>query len=192
MRKVGYSWFHCLSLCFSLHGSNLGDDGIQLLGKSLLSHPNIVSLDIGDCQLGDVAVDVLYDLLLPEHNRPGELFFCNVASSNHSYWMVCYVPVLHWTSTDPGCLFPKQRKFWENVGDVMCVLVHHFNILLRRQPISIVFLCIYNSDSTPFSSSFGFHVCMHIFVTLFVYAGDGEMFTVSLALQASELCLLII
>ncbi|KAK7105028.1 leucine-rich repeat-containing protein 73-like [Littorina saxatilis] len=53
-----------------LHGSSLGDDGIQLLGKSLVSHPGIISLDIGDCQLGDVAVDVLYDLLLPENNRP--------------------------------------------------------------------------------------------------------------------------
>ena len=57
----------------SLHGSCLGDDGIQLLGKSLVTHPGIVSLDIGDCQLGDVAVDVLYDLLLPETNRPGEI-----------------------------------------------------------------------------------------------------------------------
>ncbi|KAL8611148.1 hypothetical protein ACOMHN_064438 [Nucella lapillus] len=53
-----------------LHGSFLGDDGIQLLGKSLVSHPNIVSLDVGDCHLGDVAVDVLYDLILPENNRP--------------------------------------------------------------------------------------------------------------------------
>lgn len=53
-----------------LHGNSLGDDGFKLLGKSLLSHPHIVSLDVGDCQLGDNAMDILYDLLLPEHNRP--------------------------------------------------------------------------------------------------------------------------
>ena len=44
---------------------------MQILGRAINSHPGIVSLDVGDCKLGDMAVDVLYSLLLPMNNRPG-------------------------------------------------------------------------------------------------------------------------
>ena len=95
----------CLQLCFSLHGSSLGDDGIQLLGKSLLSHPNIVSLDVGDCQLGDVAVDVLYDLLLPEHSRPGEPLAQQCQKGQNE--LLCFV-VCHWFNF--GIIYLVSRK----------------------------------------------------------------------------------
>jgi len=47
-----------------IHGSELGDAGMQILGRAINNHPGIVSLDVGDCKLGDMAVDVLYSLLL--------------------------------------------------------------------------------------------------------------------------------
>ena len=95
----------CLQLCFSLHGSSLGDDGIQLLGKSLLSHPNVVSLDVGDCQLRDVAVDVLYDLLLPEHSRPGEPLAQQCQKGQNE--LLCFV-VCHWFNF--GIIYLVSRK----------------------------------------------------------------------------------
>ncbi|KAK3793215.1 hypothetical protein RRG08_012891 [Elysia crispata] len=67
---------HCIKKNKSLtglhiHGSELGDVGMQILGRALSEHPGIVSLDVGDCQLGDVSIDMMYALMLPTTNRPG-------------------------------------------------------------------------------------------------------------------------
>lgn len=57
--------------CFSIHGSDLGDMGMKILGLALSKHPGIVSLDVGDCKLSDMSIDVLYSLLLPLGNKSG-------------------------------------------------------------------------------------------------------------------------
>ncbi|BFZ07549.1 hypothetical protein BsWGS_10588 [Bradybaena similaris] len=54
-----------------IHGSDLGDMGMKVLGLALSKHPGIVSLDVGDCKLGDMSIDVLYSLLLPLGNKSG-------------------------------------------------------------------------------------------------------------------------
>ena len=75
---------HCFYgyIVLSIHGSELGDAGMQILGRAINNHPGIVSLDVGDCKLGDMAVDVLYSLLLPLNNRPGNL----VPIYEFDYW----------------------------------------------------------------------------------------------------------
>ncbi|XP_059143726.1 leucine-rich repeat-containing protein 73-like [Physella acuta] len=54
-----------------IHGSDIGDAGMHILHHSLCNHPGIVSLDVGDCKLGDMSIDVLYSLMLPANNKPG-------------------------------------------------------------------------------------------------------------------------
>lgn len=50
---------------FSLHGTNLGDHGIEMLLPALRSHPNLQSLDLGDCQIGDQGIQHICSLLVP-------------------------------------------------------------------------------------------------------------------------------
>ncbi|XP_033640112.1 leucine-rich repeat-containing protein 73-like [Asterias rubens] len=54
-----------------LHGSPLGDNGLALLMDSLALHPGITSLDLGDCRLGDVAIQMLCRLLPEKGAKPG-------------------------------------------------------------------------------------------------------------------------
>ena len=53
-----YSYFE-----IRLHGNNLGDFGISKLSASLEKHPRVQTLDVGDCQLGDEAINSLCTLL---------------------------------------------------------------------------------------------------------------------------------
>ena len=56
---------------FSLHGSPLGNHGAALLSKMLASHPNIVSLDLGDCMITDKAIPYITDLFPPNGAKRG-------------------------------------------------------------------------------------------------------------------------
>lgn len=57
------------SLIFSLHGTNLGDHGIEMLLPALRSHPNLQSLDLGDCQIGDDGIQHICSLLIPAEDK---------------------------------------------------------------------------------------------------------------------------
>ena len=59
---------------FSVHGNDIGDQGMAMLGKSVASHPHIVSLDVGDCGLTDGSIPVLADLLPPNGAKRGMLY----------------------------------------------------------------------------------------------------------------------
>ena len=48
---------------FSLHGSPIGDECIGHLCSVLASHPSIVSLDLGDCIMGDKGLTYVTQLL---------------------------------------------------------------------------------------------------------------------------------
>ncbi|XP_005223612.1 leucine-rich repeat-containing protein 73 isoform X1 [Bos indicus x Bos taurus] len=49
-----------------LHGSPLTDAGLALLNPALALHPALVALDLGDCMLGDEAINLICGLLPPD------------------------------------------------------------------------------------------------------------------------------
>lgn len=55
----------------SLHGNPLTDTGLTLLNPALAVHPALVSLDLGDCLLGDEGISVICGLLPPDGAKPG-------------------------------------------------------------------------------------------------------------------------
>lgn len=61
-----------LSLPTSLHGSPLTDAGLALLNPALALHPALVALDLGDCMLGDEAINLICGLLPPDGAKSGE------------------------------------------------------------------------------------------------------------------------
>lgn len=61
-------WSHPLSL----HGSPLTDAGLALLNPALALHPALVALDLGDCMLGDEAINLICGLLPPDGAKSGE------------------------------------------------------------------------------------------------------------------------
>ncbi|KAL3050783.1 hypothetical protein OYC64_012747 [Pagothenia borchgrevinki] len=54
-----------------LHGSPLLDAGLVTLNPALSSHPALLSLDLGDCLLGDEALRLICGLLPPDGNKSG-------------------------------------------------------------------------------------------------------------------------
>ncbi|MBW01239.1 Leucine-rich repeat-containing protein 73, partial [Eschrichtius robustus] len=54
-----------------LHGSPLTDAGLALLNPALALHPALVALDLGDCMLGDEAINLICGLLPPDGAKSG-------------------------------------------------------------------------------------------------------------------------
>uniref|UniRef100_A0A803JVS6 Leucine rich repeat containing 73 n=1 Tax=Xenopus tropicalis TaxID=8364 RepID=A0A803JVS6_XENTR len=55
----------------SLHGNPLTDTGLALLNPALAGHPSLLSLDLGDCLLGDEGISLICGLLPPDGAKPG-------------------------------------------------------------------------------------------------------------------------
>ncbi|XP_062896610.1 leucine-rich repeat-containing protein 73 isoform X1 [Mobula hypostoma] len=55
----------------SLHGSPLTDSGLAVLNPALSLHPSLISLDLGDCVLGDEAINLICGLLPPDGAKSG-------------------------------------------------------------------------------------------------------------------------
>ncbi|XP_068088668.1 leucine-rich repeat-containing protein 73 isoform X2 [Hyperolius riggenbachi] len=55
-----------------LHGNPLTDTGLSLLNPALSAHPSLLSLDLGDCLLGDEAISLICGLLPPDGAKPGD------------------------------------------------------------------------------------------------------------------------
>ncbi|KAG9344592.1 hypothetical protein AGOR_G00115530 [Albula goreensis] len=54
-----------------LHGSPLLDAGLVALNTALSTHPSLVSLDLGDCMLGDEAVQLICGMFPPDGAKSG-------------------------------------------------------------------------------------------------------------------------
>ncbi|XP_056616044.1 leucine-rich repeat-containing protein 73 [Triplophysa dalaica] len=54
-----------------LHGTPLLDAGLVTLNGALSTHPSLVSLDLGDCMLGDEAVRLICGMLPPDGAKSG-------------------------------------------------------------------------------------------------------------------------
>ncbi|XP_074648280.1 uncharacterized protein LOC141903837 [Tubulanus polymorphus] len=74
-------------------GSDIGDENCGLLIKALAEHPNIVSLDLAECQLGDIAVKYLCDLLPPDKEKLGlsELSLSNNLAITSKGWTKLFI-----------------------------------------------------------------------------------------------------
>ncbi|XP_066450570.1 leucine-rich repeat-containing protein 73 isoform X2 [Eleutherodactylus coqui] len=55
-----------------LHGNPLTDTGLSLLNPALAGHPALMSLDLGDCLLGDEAISLICGLLPPDGAKQGD------------------------------------------------------------------------------------------------------------------------
>lgn len=62
----------CSSHPHSLHGSPLLDAGLVTLNTALSTHPSLVSLDLGDCMLGDEAIQLICGMLPPDGAKSGK------------------------------------------------------------------------------------------------------------------------
>ncbi|MGH0158665.1 UNVERIFIED_CONTAM: hypothetical protein FKN15_075594 [Acipenser sinensis] len=54
-----------------LHGSPLTDAGLACLNPALSTHPSLVSLDLGDCMLGDEGLQLICGMLPPDGAKSG-------------------------------------------------------------------------------------------------------------------------
>lgn len=69
-------------ICHSLHGSPLLDAGLVTLNTALSTHPLLVSLDLGDCMLGDEALRLICGMLPPDGAKSGRA----MQHCPHFYW----------------------------------------------------------------------------------------------------------
>lgn len=53
---------------------------MQRICRELVQHPQIVSLDVSDCELTDQSMEVLCSLLPQTGPRPGDLYHCILIS----------------------------------------------------------------------------------------------------------------
>lgn len=58
---------------FRLYGSRLGDKGAIVLCHALVRHPQIVTLDLGNCGLTDLSIPYVIQLLPSNGAKPGKL-----------------------------------------------------------------------------------------------------------------------
>jgi Ran GTPase-activating protein (RanGAP) involved in mRNA processing and transport len=52
-----------------LHGNPLGDEGMSILAPAFEFHPKLQSIDVGDCQLGDDAMQNVCSLIKSRENK---------------------------------------------------------------------------------------------------------------------------
>lgn len=61
-----------------MHGTPLGDVGLGLLIKALAQHPSLISLDMGDCKLGDTGLRMIVTLLPPDGAKEGKIILLSL------------------------------------------------------------------------------------------------------------------
>lgn len=67
-----------------LHGTSLGDEGLECLMPALQTHPKLQSLDVGDCQLGDDGIRQICTLLPSSEEKKGLMELTLSANQNVS------------------------------------------------------------------------------------------------------------
>ncbi|XP_070981619.1 leucine-rich repeat-containing protein 73-like isoform X2 [Oncorhynchus clarkii lewisi] len=80
-----------------LHGSPLLDAGLVTLNTALSTHPSLVSLDLGDCMLGDEALRLICAMLPPDGAKSGlrELTLSANPSITTKGWARLAIAVAH-------------------------------------------------------------------------------------------------
>ena len=98
---------------YSLHGTALGNEGLECLMPAIQNHPNLQSLDFGDCQLGDDGVRQICTLLPSSKSRQGLVELTLSANQN--------ITAPGWTQLAIAIAANSQLQFlyldYNNIGD---------------------------------------------------------------------------
>lgn len=102
----------CLNSLF-LHGTSLGDEGLECLMPSFQAHPKLCSLDLGDCQLGDDGIKQICTLLPSTDGRDGLFELTLSANQNVSPkgWTELAIAIA--STSQLHCLYLD----YNNIGD---------------------------------------------------------------------------
>ncbi|XP_063300254.1 leucine-rich repeat-containing protein 73 isoform X1 [Pelobates fuscus] len=106
-----------------LHGNPLTDTGLALLNPALAVHPSLVSLDLGDCMLGDEGISLICGLLPPDGAKPGlrELTLSANPSVTCSGWARLAIAVAH--SSQIRTLNLDYNPLGDHIASMLAVCV---------------------------------------------------------------------
>ncbi|XP_018411216.1 PREDICTED: leucine-rich repeat-containing protein 73 [Nanorana parkeri] len=106
-----------------LHGNPLTDTGLALLNPALAGHPSLVSLDLGDCLLGDEGISQICGLLPPDGAKPGlrELTLSANPAITCTGWARLAVAVAH--SSQVRTLNLDYNPLGDHIASMLAVCV---------------------------------------------------------------------
>ncbi|XP_043916976.1 leucine-rich repeat-containing protein 73 [Protopterus annectens] len=106
-----------------LHGSPLTDAGLVFLNPALATHPSLVSLDLGDCMLGDEGINLICGLLPPEGAKSGlrELTLSANPAVTSKGWAKLAIAVAH--SSQLRVLNLDYNPLGDNIAGMLAVTV---------------------------------------------------------------------
>ncbi|XP_040207680.1 leucine-rich repeat-containing protein 73 [Rana temporaria] len=106
-----------------LHGNPLTDTGLALLNPALTGHPSLVSLDLGDCLLGDEGIGLICSLLPPDGAKPGlrELTLSANPAITCTGWARLAVAVAH--SSQVRTLNLDYNPLGDHIASMLAVCV---------------------------------------------------------------------
>ncbi|XP_073484779.1 leucine-rich repeat-containing protein 73 [Aquarana catesbeiana] len=106
-----------------LHGNPLTDTGLALLNPALAGHPSLVSLDLGDCLLGDEGISLICSLLPPDGAKPGlrELTLSANPAITCTGWARLAVAVAH--SSQVRTLNLDYNPLGDHIASMLAVCV---------------------------------------------------------------------
>ncbi|KAM5164756.1 leucine-rich repeat-containing protein 73 [Mantella aurantiaca] len=106
-----------------LHGNPLTDTGLALLNPALAGHPSMVSLDLGDCLLGDEGISLICGLLPPDGAKPGlrELTLSANPGISCTGWARLAVAVAH--SSQVRTLNLDYNPLGDHIASMLAVCV---------------------------------------------------------------------
>ncbi|KAK7878347.1 hypothetical protein WMY93_031064 [Mugilogobius chulae] len=106
-----------------LHGNALSEPEVLVLTRSLLLHPALLSLDLGDCSLSDRGLDQVCGLLPPNGAKPGlqELTLSSNPRISSSGWTRLCVSLAH--SSQLQTLRLDYNPLGDAVAEMLAVAV---------------------------------------------------------------------
>uniref|UniRef100_A0A8C5MY93 Leucine rich repeat containing 73 n=1 Tax=Leptobrachium leishanense TaxID=445787 RepID=A0A8C5MY93_9ANUR len=106
-----------------LHGNPLTDTGLSLLNNALAVHPSLVSLDLGDCMLGDEGISLICGLLPPDGAKPGlrELTLSANTAVSCSGWARLAIALAH--SSQIRTLNLDYNPLGDHIASMLAVCV---------------------------------------------------------------------
>jgi len=96
-----------------LHGTTLGDEGLECLMPAFQAHPKLQSLDLGDCQLGDDGIKQICTLLPLSEGREGLVELTLSANQNISPQGWTHLAIAIAANSQLRCLYLD----YNNIGD---------------------------------------------------------------------------
>uniref|UniRef100_A0A673N3W7 Leucine rich repeat containing 73 n=1 Tax=Sinocyclocheilus rhinocerous TaxID=307959 RepID=A0A673N3W7_9TELE len=139
-----------------LHGSPLLDAGLVTLNGALSTHPSLVSLDLGDCMLGDEAVRLICGMLPPDGAKSGlkELTLSANPAVSTQGWARLAIAVAH--SSQLRVLNLDYNPLGERFSAVLSIsvlktlqILQVFLDMVENYPTSLRVLVLAENDISP-------------------------------------------